>query len=257
MSYFILSGRKLTFFIAVLVLFSGLATAGPANKYYQQGSQIGVGVELIDVDGQAVGLLDLLKRGAKDINVVYIFGGGAMGNDKSPGGIWCPDSFEDLHILRSLVSSYSPQVNFIPIGVPAVYHTKPLGFSERALLDYTSDSVAYREAEAAYIDSTQIAFNNGIIPVQPYFDPRYRLIMSTQTQASLSDAYGPIPSWQGAFRAENEAQRYGVPHFWIIDKDGKVLAQPFRGNIYHPHGSAVNINYTLKDIAAVIDELLQ
>ncbi|MFT7525950.1 MAG: hypothetical protein ACI9LY_001091 [Arenicella sp.] len=256
MSCFILSGRKLRLFIAVLVLFSGLATAGPANKHYQQGSQIDVGVELIDVHGQAVGLLDFLKRTGKDINVVYIFGGGAMGHEKSPGGIWCPDSFEDLHILRSLVSRYSPQVNFIPVGVPAVYHTKALGFSERALLDYSSDSVTYREAELAYIDSTQLAFNNGIIPVQPYFDPRFRLIMSTQTQVSLSDAYGAIPSWQGAFRAEDETQHYGVPHFWILDTSGKVLTQPFRGNVYHPHGSTVNINYTLKDMVSVIDDLL-
>lgn len=256
MSYFILSGRKLTYFMAVLVFFSGLAPAGPANKHYQQGSQIDIGVELIDIDGQAVGLLDLLKRGGKDINVVYIFGGGAMGRAKSPGGIWCPDSFEDLHILRSLVSRYSSQVNFIPIGVPAVYHTKSLGFSERALLDYPIDSEAYREAESAYIDSTQLAFNNGIIPVQPYFDPRFRLVMSTHTQESLSDAYGAIPRWQGAFRAENETQHYGVPHFWILDKSGKVLTQPFRGNVYHPHGSAVNINYTLNDMVSVIDELL-
>lgn len=252
------STRILRFFVLVLVVFSGPVLADPANnqKHYQQGSQVDDEVELIDIDGQAVGLLELLKRGGRDINIVYFFGGGAMGSEKSAGGIWCPDSFEDLHILRSLVSSYSSKVNFIPIGVPAVYHTKPFGFAERALLDYSSDSVAYQNALSAYIDSTQKAFKNGIIPVQPYFDPRFRLLMSTKTQESLLDSYGPIPSWQGAFRAEDETQRYGVPHFWILDASGKILTKPFRGNVYHPHGSVVNINYTLNDMVSVIDELL-
>lgn len=256
MNYLISNTRSLRAFVAVLLMFSGQALADPVNKHYQQGSQVDADVELIDVDGQSVGLLDLLTQGGKDINVVYIFGGGAMGSEKSAGGIWCPDSFEDLHILRSLVSSYSEQVNFIPIGVPAVYHTKPFGFAERALLDYSIDSVTYQDALSAYIDSTQMAFKNGIIPIQPYFDPRFRLLMSTHTQKSLLDSYGAIPAWQGAFRAEGETQRYGVPHFWIMDASGKVLTKPFRGNVYHPHGTAVNINYTLEDMVTVLDELL-
>lgn len=256
MNYIMLNVRTLKIFFAVLLMFSGPVIAEPANQHYQQGSQVDAEVELVNLDGQAVRLLDLLKRGAKDINVVYIFGGGAMGSEKSAGGIWCPDSFEDLHILRSLVSRYSTQVNFIPIGVPAVYHTKPFGFAERALLDYSIDSATYQDALSAYIDSTQLAFKNGIIPIQPYFDPRFRLLMSPQTQESLLDSYGAIPSWQGAFRAQDETQRYGVPHFWILDASGKALTKPFRGNVYHPHGTAVNINYTLNDMVSVIDELL-
>lgn len=224
---------------------------------YQKGSVIDTGLEVQDLTGQKILLRELITRNGKDLSVIYIFGGGAMGSEKSAGGIWCPDSFEDLHILRSLVSSYQGEVNFIPIAIPAAFHTRQFGFVERAFFDYSSESPEYTSAEQAYIDSTQDAFKKKIIPVQPYYDPRFRLLMSAELQSNLPREYGQVFSWQGAFRAENESQRYGVPHFWLVNKEGRVLTEPFRGNVYHPHGTPVNINYTLQDLAGEIDRLIK
>ena len=65
-----------------------------------------------------------------------------------------------------------------------------------------------------------------------------------------------MSSWQGVFRAPEETQFYGVPSFWIINKNGEVLAAPLRGNIYHPHGEDVTINYTFSNIDRVLQGLL-
>jgi hypothetical protein len=68
--------------------------------------------------------------------------------------------------------------------------------------------------------------------------------------------YGAIEDWYGAFRAVDEAQFYGVPSFWLVDDSGKVLAAPFRGNVYHPHGADVRINYTYNDVDAALQRAL-
>lgn len=81
--------------------------------------------------------------------------------------------------------------------------------------------------------------------------------MSEAQQANLNKSYGSIPEWQGAFRAPHEEQTYGVPAFWIVDENGKVVEQPFRGNIYHPHGDDVmSVNYSLKDIVFALNQHL-
>jgi len=35
-----------------------------------------------------------------------------------------------------------------------------------------------------------------------------------------------------------------------------VLAAPFRGNVYHPHGAELRINYTFADVDAQLAKLL-
>ena len=68
--------------------------------------------------------------------------------------------------------------------------------------------------------------------------------------------YGEVFNWQGVFRAPDEPQFYGVPSFWLVDNQGEVLWAPFRGNIYHPHGADVSINYTFSDIDDALKDLL-
>ena len=169
------------------------------------------------------------------------------------GGIWCPDSFEDLHILRTLHDTYQDKVGFVPIACPPAFHSRQMGYAERAFLDFSDQSDVYKKALDAFVNSTQHAFEAGTIPLQPYYDPRFRLLMSTEVQQSLSPEYGQIPAWQGAFRAARETQSYGVPNFWLVDRQSVVLTKPFRGNVYHPHGGKININYSLPDMIAAID----
>ena len=83
--------------------------------YYDMGSVLSSQIEIIDQQKQSHVLLDLVKTNNKKLTVLFLFGGGAMGSERANGGIWCPDSFEDLHILRSLVSVYNKEVNFIPL----------------------------------------------------------------------------------------------------------------------------------------------
>ena len=68
--------------------------------------------------------------------------------------------------------------------------------------------------------------------------------------------YGEKKPWFGAFRAADEKQFYGVPSYWLVADDGTVLAPVFRGNVYHPHGTELRINYTFADVDAQLARLL-
>ena len=242
---------------AALVALPRIVNSNSDNSFhYDMGSMLSNQIEIIDDQKQSHVLLDLVKMDSKKLSVVFVFGGGAMGSKHAKGGIWCPDSFEDLHILRSLVSSYEDRVNFIPIACPPVFHTKQLGYAKRAFFDFSKQSNEYQTALDAFIKSTQDAVKLGIIPIQPYYDPQFRLLMGGDVKSSLKAVYGEVTSWQGAFRAEGELQSYGVPNFWLVGPQGEVIAKPFRGNVYHPHGGKIIIQYSLKDMMTVIESKL-
>ena len=245
----------------VALLLAGVVDAAQAdassdknnNFHYRKGSIISEQVVILDAQGLPHHLRDLLRVPGKKLNILFVFGGGAMGSSRSTGGIWCPDSFEDLHIYRTLLDNYGDRVGFIAVACPPVFHSKSMGFVDRVFLDYPPEAVNFKAALAAFISSTLTAVETGIIPHQPYFDPRFRMLMSPQEQESLPVAYGSIPSWQGAFRAADETQSYGVPNFWMLGAQGEVLVEPFRGNVYHPHGGTLKINYSLSDIRSAIE----
>ena len=225
--------------------------------HYQQGSTINAGITIQDTSGEEHHLLDLIRLHEKSMSVIYIFGGGALGAESIKRDIWCQDSYEDLHILRSLFDSYSDDVAFIAIAEPPVFHTKQMGFQDRALLDFPQDSDTYQDAYEAFIESTQAAVDRGLIPIEPYLDMGFQLLMSDTQQSRLNENYGVVPDWQGVFRAPDEEQTYGVPAFWIVDEKGKVLEQPFRGNIYHPYGDDdMRLNYSLMDLVETIEKHL-
>jgi hypothetical protein len=137
-----------------------------------------------------------------------------------------------------------------------VYHSGALGAKNRVFLDSAEGSEDFREARAAFIGSTQASRDAGILPIQPYFDVRLRLMLNTGGKVQPGAGYGEKQPWFGAFRAADETQFYGVPSFWLVADDGTVLAAPFRGNIYHPHGAELRINYTFADVDAQLAKLL-
>lgn len=247
----------LTVLILGLISTSANAEMEGAAIHYDLGSQISEQIRVQDRNGSELSLRQLISRQEQNLNVVFIFGGGGMGHEKTmdTGGLWCPDSFEDMKILRSLHSRYENSLGMVAIAIPPVYHTQKLGFENRVLLDSSKQSAEYQRAKNAFIESTQAAFSNGTIPIQPVYDAEFNLLISAEQQQSRI-ANQPIEQWHGAFRSANETQSYGVPNLWLVDKQGNVVAKPFRGNVYHADGNDIEINYSLNDVLAKIDELL-
>lgn len=222
---------------------------------YVSGDTVSADVFVSDKNGSQVSLVSLLKQESSQVNVLFIFGGGDLSFDESVHrNLWCPDSFEDTYILRTLLNKYQGKgVNFIAVAAAPVYHSDFLGFPARVFLDESTDSEAFQAADQAFIDSTMLAVKDGTLPIEPYFDSRFRLMLNRNPTKMPGAEYGEVFAWQGAFRKANETQNYGVPTFWILSNDGEVLAEPLRGNVYYPHGAEVNISYSFSDI----DKLLQ
>jgi hypothetical protein len=226
------------------------------GSHYGEGSVISPEVFVTDKDGSQVSLQALLARHPEQLTVMFIFGGGDLGSGQT-GDLWCPDSFEDTSILRTLEGKYRDQgVNFIAVASAPVYHSQVLGFPADVFLDAKDASEEFARARAAFITSTLAAHESGILPIEPYFDLRLRLMLNRNEDLLPGAGFGAVEDWHGAFRAEDETQFYGVPSFWILGADGEVLAEPLRGNIYHPHGGEVRINYTFGDIDALLQDLL-
>jgi hypothetical protein len=238
------------------LLLGGCATAADFDDEYGQGDEISPAIFVANKAGSRISLASLL--GAETgVNVLFIFGGGDLGAGM-PGHLWCQDSFEDTAILRTLYGQYENRgVNFIAVASAPVYHSQALGHKAGVFLIDSDDSDEYKNAEQDFIDSTEAAVDNGILPFEPYFDARFRLSFNRRPDLVPREAYGEVYPWQGVFRSPTETQFYGVPSFWILDNAGRVLTAPFRGNVYHPHDTDPVIRYTYRDIDAALDALLQ
>lgn len=238
-----------------VLVFCSSASAAEFDSEYKKDDVISPAIFVENADGSQVQLASLLGAGS-GINVLFIFGGGDLGSGM-PGNLWCPDSFEDTHILRTLHGQYADKgVNFIAVGVAPVYHSQMLGQKAGVFLTDGDASDDFRSASDAFRDSTLAAYDSGILPVAPYLDTRFRLMFNRRQDLAPREEYGEVHTWQGVFRNPQETQFYGVPGFWILDNDGRVLTVPFRGNIYHPHGADVTISYTFGDIDRALKALL-
>ena len=245
------------FRIISLILISHQTLAAEFDTQYGQGDAISPDIFVTDKTGSQVHIASLLKDAESGINVLFIVGGGDMGSGQ-PGHLWCQDSFEDTHILRTLYSKYQDKgVNFIPVAAAPAYHTQMLGHKADVFLTDAGNSKEFKTAEQAFIDSSMASFESGILPVEPYLDSRFRLMFNRSPELVPGESYGDVLSWQGVFRDPEETQFYGVPSFWLLGDDGEILAAPFRGNIYHPHGADVSIKYTFSDIDKAITGLLE
>ncbi len=243
--------------LLLLSLFVSYVSVASERHNYQLGSRISSQVVVSDKLGVEQRLTDLVATSQAKISVVFIFGGGALGHERAAksGGLWCSNSFEDLHIVRSLHKFYENKVGIIPIAVPPAHHSHWLGF-EKGVFFTGSENASYQKAIASFVDSTQASIDQGTIPVQPFYDSGFNLLADGET-ITLRRELSLVPSWAGAFRSKNEAQEYDVPNLWLVDPTGKIVAEPFRGDIYRPHAGEISIRYTLKDVIAAIDTYLQ
>jgi hypothetical protein len=239
--------------ITSLVLVLTLQPIANGQEHYQLDSRISEHVTVSDITGKSLSLQKIIADSGAELSVVFIFGGGAMGHHPAEknGGLWCPDSYEDMHIVRSLYNHYKDKSAIIPVAVPPVFHSQLLGY-EKEVFFTDKATPEYQKAIKSFVDSTKASFRQGIIPVQPLYDNDFNLLISQQ-QGRLSNKLNSVKQWHGAFRAENESQHYGMPNLWLVDSTGKIIAEPFRGNVYRPHDGGIRIKYTLNQVVAVID----
>ncbi len=243
-------------FLLFLPLTFNNAVAADFDAAIGKGDDISSSVFVTDKSGSQVQLQSLFQQAESGVNVLFIFGGGDMGAGM-PGHLWCQDSFEDTHILRTLYSKYQDQgVNFIPVAAAPVYHTQMLNHPAGVFFNQEPSSPNFQAAQKDFISSTLDSLDSGILPLEPYFDLGYRLMFNRTEELGPAPEYGEVFNWQGIFRAPDESQFYGVPSFWLVNNQGKILWAPFRGNIYHPHGTDVSINYTFSDIDDALKDLL-
>lgn len=242
--------------IAALFSLLLLPITQAATVPFGPGKPVPATVTVSDTSGQSRSLLELFRAQPGNVNLLFLFGGGDLGK-QLPGRLWCPDSFEDTHILRTLHDKYSGKgVGFVAVAAAPVYHSQVLGAPERVFLDADDDSAAFVAARRAFIDSTLAAQQAGILPFTPHFDLRFALLLAGGDKPQPGPGWGKRADWHGGFRASDETQFYGVPQFWLLDDEGRVLAQPFRGNVYHPHGGEMHIGYSVRDVDATLRNLL-
>ncbi|RMF57625.1 MAG: hypothetical protein D6743_18740 [Calditrichaeota bacterium] len=188
------------------------------------------------------------------LNLLYIYGGGALSNSERLGGIWCPDSFEDLYVVRFVHLKYPSEVQIIPVACPPVYSSQYYGLEERVFLDEPADSEKFKKAVQRFIASTEKVVSGRLLPVETYYDFRFRLLFNRREDLLPDKNYGTIYPWQGKFRAEDETQKYGTPTIWLLDRDGVVLTEPFHGNFYH--SDPFELSYSAVDVDQAIQQFL-
>lgn len=223
---------------------------------YSVGEQISPDAFVLDKELKPLTLLGLCKKSsAAKVILLYIYGGGMIKHQNRLGGIWCPDTFEDLHILRFTYYKYKKaQVHFIPVACPPVYSSQYYGFEKRVFLDEAENSKKYKENAKAFVAKTEEIVESGLIPTETFYDLRFRLLFNWSKKWKPGKGYGTIYSWQGKFRDHEENQKYGTPTLWLLNSEGIILNKPFSGNIYH--SEPFRINYTVSDVDKAIERHL-
>lgn len=222
------------------------------DKPYKPGQRINPEAFVRDKKLQKHKFIDICKMMESKVIVLYIYGGGVREHPSRLAGIWCPDSYEDSHIIRYLHVKYKPsEVRLLLVACPPVYSSQYYGYPARVFLDEPDDSPIFKENVQAFINSTEKIIEEGYIPTSTYYDIRFRLLFNRKEKYLPGEGYGPIYSWQGTFRTAHESQTYGTPTIWLLNRDGLILNEPFSGNLYH--SEPYTIRYTIKDV----DEAVQ
>jgi hypothetical protein len=212
-------------------------------------------VSILDSQLQRVTLGSQVNEYTK---VLYLLISGGAYAEKPPdkrGGLWCVDSVDDMPIHRAIYFNYADKgVTFVPVVTPPVYGSKKYGYPDEVFLTQPEDSAAYREAVADFVTETETLKEDGTLPFDPiFYDPRFRLLDNPYEHQHVP-AYGRVYPWQGRFKWHEDEQRYGTPTIWLLDRDLRVLTEPFYGNVYE--AVPLHINYTIKDIEGALNTAL-
>lgn len=232
-----------------------LTEGGVETSSYEVGEPISREVFVFDNQSKRYTVFELCQNSGAAVVMLYLYGGGAMENFNRVGGLWCPDSFDDTHVMRFIDYKYlDSEVAIVPVSCPPVYSSQYYGLEEGVFMNEPEDSEAYQKAVEKFIDSTEQAVYNKFVPVPTYYDFRFRLLFNREANLKPGESYGAIHDWQGKFRAPGETQRYGTPTIWLLDANGIVLAEPFHGNVYH--SDPFQLNYCATDVDKTIQKFL-
>jgi hypothetical protein len=230
-------------------------TAPPAGESYRPGERVDGEVFFLDAEQRPV---TLASQVGEETRVLYlnIFGGAYA--EKPPdkrGGLWCSDSVDDFSFQKSIYLNYADKgVTFVPVATPPVYGSERYGYPKEVFLVEPEDSPAYKKAVGEFIEKTEALKADGSVPFDVvFYDPRFRLLDNPREHRHVP-AYGKVYPWQGRFKWREDQQRYGTPTIWLLDRELKVIREPFFGNVYE--GVPLEIQYTVRDIVKALDQAL-
>ncbi|MGH7491254.1 MAG: hypothetical protein ACREOO_02540 [bacterium] len=225
-------------------------------RCYQPGEIIAPDIYVYDGAGRKRRLLDLA---APETKVIYLllFGGPTFNPDRSQGGLWCADTFNDMPISNYLYLKYRERgVTFMPVACPPIYHARAFGYPGNQLLSLPEGRPEWHAALAAFVNATQALQNNHVIPFEEiYFDPKFRLLFNYDRLADLPPLPEKAPGWTGKFKPCDDRQCYSTPTIWLLSRSGEVLHEPFAGNRYAP--AEQRLRFTAREIENVLLQALR
>ena len=206
-------------------------------------------------------LLDLIDRDASVVVLEIMAGAAVPGAIPDRGGLWCEDTYNDAPLANFLVHRYAndDRVQFLPVVVPPVYHGD-FGYDRAAFMTTAGCDPRFIGEFDKFISATErVLSGSGKAAVIPYshvyYDPRNRLLLNGRRADLLpGPGYGTLEGWEGCFKSPADGQTYGTPTIWLLSGDAVVLREPFFGNVYE--GPPQQLNYTIRDVVAAIDSLL-
>lgn len=243
------------------VFLSSLALAGAARAWpgeaeksagcYAPGDIVDRAAFVLDSARREVPLLDLVR---KDTRLLYLLILGGAHGDKDPS-LWCGDSRSDLGIHTAMSRRFAAKgVRFLVVAAPPVYTEVRNGYQEGVFLATPESSAAHGAAVDGFVERTEALRASGALPfAEVFYDPRFRLL-DNQRRFPHVAAYGPAHPWQGRFKACGDGQRHGTPTLWLLAPDGRVLREPFYGNVYER--GEEKIRYREADVASAIEAIL-
>ncbi len=230
--------------------------APPQTRCYRPGEIVAPEIYVYDGDGRQRRLLDLA---APETKVLYLllFGGPTFNPERSQGGLWCEDTFNDMPISNYLYLRYRDRgVTFVPVACPPIYHAKVFGYAGNPLLSLPEGAPEWHEARAAFVQAARALQDNHVIPFEKlYFEPNFRLLFNFEKLADLPPLPDPMPDWMGKFKPCGDRQCYSTPTIWLLSRTGEVLHEPFAGNRYAQ--AEQRLRYTVRDLEQVLAKFLE
>jgi hypothetical protein len=227
------------------------AAEPPAS--YAPGETLDPETFVLDADGTRVRVADRAEPTTRLLYLLIVGGANGPGNDRGPR-VWCPDSAREVELHATLIERYRERgLTPLVVAVPPVYSgARRTGYPAGVFLDLADTAPEHREAVAAFVERSEALRRAGALPFAAlFYDPRFRLL-DDPDKGPHAPAYGPVPAWQGRLRPRDETQTYGTPVVWLLDRELRVLHEPFHGNVYE----RPPLRYTEADLRAAIEALL-
>ena len=207
-----------------------------------------------DASLQPLRLADLLSPETRVV-VVIMFGGASkrpQPTEPYRGGLWCPDSYQDLRLQKELIRSFRDRpVQFLAVAVPPVFGSASHGYRDGVFLEASLSSL-YHEEAVAFVRATRHALHTGVLPFSKiFFDPRFELGKKPDLPASAERSSA---AWRGKLKWHLDDRKYGLPTLWLLDPAGQILREPFYGNDYTE--TPPKLEYDFDQIKAAIESYL-